>query len=319
MGVGNVATLGALAFMLVSGWQTAQARLQPSPEAVGIRQAGLEVREATPADSRLIVVGPSPAAFFYSSERTGWAVTLDEFSLADTQRMQRDGAAYLVGTDQEGLGRHPDYVGLLTNYSVVKLGRNYILFDLSHKPAANDRLYFLESGHTLGGDFRRFWEQHGGVAKLGFPISEEVEEANPLDGTRRTVQYFERAVLELHPEYAGTPDAIMLASVGRWVTRDRAFQQVAPFQSTPERAYFSETGHMVKEAFLRFWHREGGLASFGYPISEELPEISSADGKVYTVQYFERARFEWHPTEAGTPNEVQLGLIGKQALEMRGR
>ena len=68
---------------------------------------------------------------------------------------------------------------------------------------------------------------------------------------------------------------------------------------------------------MRYWQREGGLATFGYPISEELPEISSADGKVYTVQYFERARLEWHPTEAGTPSEVQLGLIGKQAWEMK--
>ena len=55
----------------------------------------------------------------------------------------------------------------------------------------------------------------------------------------------------------------------------------------------------------------------GYPLSEELPEISPLDGKVYTVQYFERARLEWHPTDAGSPDEVQLGLIGKQALEMR--
>ena len=37
---------------------------------------------------------------------------------------------------------------------------------------------------------------------------------------------------------------------------------------------------------------------------------------MYTVQYFERARFEWHPTDAGGPDEVQLGLIGKSALEM---
>ena len=63
--------------------------------------------------------------------------------------------------------------------------------------------------------------------------------------------------------------------------------------------------------------QQGGLEAFGYPISEELPKISSADGKVYTVQYFERARFEWHPTEAGTDSQVQLGLIGKQARDMK--
>lgn len=319
MGVGNFAVLGLFAFILISGWQPAQARLQPYVESLELKQIGTEVRDATPPGSRLVVVGPYAAELFFASERTGWAMQIEDFTMGAAQSMQRQGTAYLLSTDQEALGRHPDYVGLLTNYSVVKLGRNYILFDLNTKPAANDRLYFLESGHTLGGEFRRFWEQNGGVARLGYPISEEVEEENPLDGQRRRVQYFERAVLEYHPEYAGTSQAIMRAAVGRWVTKDRSFPPVLPFKTTPDRAYFEETGHMVKEAFLRFWQREGGLATFGYPISEELPEISSADGKVYTVQYFERARFEWHPTYAGTPDEVQLGLIGKQALEMRSK
>ena len=32
----------------------------------------------------------------------------------------------------------------------------------------------------------------------------------------------------------------------------------------------------------------------------------------YTVQYFERYRFEYHPEYAGTPWEVSLGLLGTQ-------
>ena len=315
MGLGNLGVLGILGFMLLTSWSNVQARLQPSVAAIELKQMGQEVRSVTAEGARMIVAGPAAAEVFYASGRTGWALSTENFSIAETQRLQREGAAYLLSTDQEWLGHHPDYVGLLTSYSVVKLGHGYILFDLNTKPAANDRSYFLESGHTLGGEFKRFWEQNGGVAKLGYPISEETEEANPLDGQVRRVQYFERAVLEYHPEYAGRPDAVMLASVGRWVTAGRQFPTVAPFTSTPDRAYFEQTGHSVKQAFLQFWQREGGVLKFGYPISEELPEISSADGKVYTVQYFERARFEWHPTDADTPTEVQLGLIGKQAWE----
>jgi hypothetical protein len=30
------------------------------------------------------------------------------------------------------------------------------------------------------------------------------------------------------------------------------------------------------------------------------------------VQYFERNRFEHHPEFAGTPDEVQLGLLGSR-------
>jgi hypothetical protein len=286
-------------------------------DSVELEAAGREISAITAPGAQIVIVGPYAPELFYASGRTGWALAEESFSILEVQDLQRKGASYLLSADQSWLGEHPDYVGLLANYSVKQLARRYILFDLNTKPSANDRLYFLESGHTLGGAFRKYWEMHGGVSKLGYPISEEVSEANPVDGQVRTVQYFERAVLEHHPEFAGTNDEVMLAAVGRWVTKDRYFQQVTPFEPTSDRAYFSESGHSVKEAFLRYWNQQGGLAAFGYPISEELPEISPADGKVYTVQYFERARFEWHPADAGTPNEVQLGLIGKQALEMR--
>ncbi|HEX9991094.1 MAG TPA: glycosyltransferase family 39 protein [Chloroflexia bacterium] len=317
IGVGHLAVLAGFAVIALAGSQTATARLQPTSQSLELAATGHEVAAITNPGDRLIVAGPAAPSLFFASARTGWVIPEDDFSIAEVQSLQREGAAYLLSIDQEWLGHHADYTGLLTNYTVKKLARNYILFDLSTKPSANDRQYFLESGHTLGGEFRRFWEAHGGVAKLGYPISEELDEASPLDGVTRTTQYFERAVLEYHPEFAGTPNSVMLASVGRWVLAGRELPRVAPFASTPTRVYFAETGHSLKEAFLRYWQREGGLAMFGYPISEELPEISPADGKVYTVQYFERARFEWHPTDAGTPKEVQLGLIGKQALEMR--
>lgn len=313
MVIGNIAVLGALGVMVYAGWGSVQARLQPTVAAIEIKQAGDDIRAATTEGSRLIVVGPGFAEILFAAGRSGWALSTDEFSMAEAQRLQKQGAGYLLSTDQEWLGHHPDYVGLLTSYSVAKLGRNYILFDLNTRPAANDRLYFLESGHTLGGEFKRFWQQNGGVARLGYPVSEELEETNPLDGAKRRTQYFERAILEYHADKAGTPDQVMLASVGLWLTHGRTFPTVAPFKSTPDRAYFEQTGHSVKEAFLRYWQSQGGVQAFGYPISEELPEISSADGKVYTVQYFERARLEWHPTAAGTKDEVQLGLLGKQA------
>ncbi|HET9495882.1 MAG TPA: glycosyltransferase family 39 protein [Chloroflexia bacterium] len=317
--LGHLAVLGVIGYVAVAGSGTTYARMQPSARGVELTEAGAQVAAATPPGALLVIAGPHAAELFAASGRSGWSLTEDEFDLPTLQTLERQGATYLLSADREWLGRHADYRGLITSYAVARLSTTYILFDLTSKPAASDRLYFLESGHTLGGAFRRFWEANGGVTRLGYPISEEVVEPNPLDGIERTMQYFERAVLELHPEHRGTPDEVMLAAVGRWVTRDRDFPRVRSFDSTGERWYFAETGHAVKEAFLRYWQREGGLAVFGYPISEELPEINASDGKVYTVQYFERARLEWHPTHAGTVNEVQLGLIGKQALEMYSR
>jgi len=50
------------------------------------------------------------------------------------------------------------------------------------------------------------------------------------------------------------------------------------------------------------------LSQFGFPLSEQFTEVSKDDpSKSYTVQYFERQRFELHPENAGTQFEVLLG------------
>ena len=64
-------------------------------------------------------------------------------------------------------------------------------------------------------------------------------------------------------------------------------------------------------AFLGYWQAKGGLGQFGYPITDELLE----NGR--TVQYTERARFEWHPEYRDTPNEVLLSLLGVQLASGR--
>jgi len=75
--------------------------------------------------------------------------------------------------------------------------------------------------------------------------------------------------------------------------------------------YFPATGHTLKGAFLDYWNRYGGLAQFGYPLTEEFFEPVGSDNKMYQVQYFERNRFEYHPENAGTPYEVLLGTLGR--------
>jgi dienelactone hydrolase len=63
--------------------------------------------------------------------------------------------------------------------------------------------------------------------------------------------------------------------------------------------------------FLGYWERNGGVGQFGYPITDELEE----DGR--TVQYTERARFEWHRDKRDTPSEVLLSLLGNQLVAGR--
>jgi hypothetical protein len=58
---------------------------------------------------------------------------------------------------------------------------------------------------------------------------------------------------------------------------------------------FPETGHTVKGKFWAYWQTRGALAQQGYPITDEMSEVSETDGKTYTVQYFQRSEFQLHP------------------------
>jgi hypothetical protein len=79
---------------------------------------------------------------------------------------------------------------------------------------------------------------------------------------------------------------------------------------------FAEVPHCLRGVFAQYWQRPGwGLDLFGYPITPEVQE--NIGGKVYTVQYTQRARFEYHPEFKGTPNEVLLGLLGNTLIEGR--
>src|SRR5262245_40428128 len=79
--------------------------------------------------------------------------------------------------------------------------------------AQADSHTFPQTGHTVSGLFWQYWQAHGGLAQQGYPISEEFTEVSDLDGQPYTVQYFERAVFERHPEHAAPYD-VLLSQLG---------------------------------------------------------------------------------------------------------
>jgi subtilisin family serine protease len=173
--------------------------------------------------------------------------------------------------------------------------------------------FFEPVGHTLKGPFLKFWQSHGGLAVFGYPISEEFPELSATDGKLYTVQYFERNRFELHPEFANTPNEVLMGLLGVDSTRARTFASGQPIAGDPGKTtFFNETLHSLSGAFLTYWKARGGLAVFGYPISEPVSENG------YIVQYFQRNRFEYHPEFANTPNEVLLGLLGVETVRRNG-
>jgi hypothetical protein len=74
--------------------------------------------------------------------------------------------------------------------------------------------------------------------------------------------------------------------------------------------------HCINDRFLEYWRANGGLAQFGYPLTGEF-EQQTPEGR-FTVQYFERQRFEFHPENA-RPFDVLLGRLGDEGLRRQGR
>jgi hypothetical protein len=263
-----------------------------------------------------------------------WSVDAKEVQLpsrsAAAQVTERDGAARSVeaknGTLQLKVGSNPIYVvhkphdmpqaptaggGSPSGPSAAAA----CIAAARVQPMGGDTLYFPETGHNLFGGFRVYWERNGGLQVFGYPITEEFS-APSSDGKTYVQQYFERARLEWHPENA-PPNDLQVGLMGTWLAAGRDFPRIAANAAPAGSTYFPESGHSLK-LFRAYWERNGGLGVFGYPISEEMQERNPADGKTYTVQYFERNRLEHHPEHAGTPNEVMLGLLGVEFLAQQG-
>ena len=164
--------------------------------------------------------------------------------------------------------------------------------------------YFAQTGHTVRGTF---YHRYGDLKVFGLPLNEAFADHGPV------MQYFERARLEI------TADGVRESHLGALLTAGRAFPPVPPSPVTAGSRYFAATRHSVSGRFLDFWTRHHGQLLFGDPISQPLTEQNAdGTGRTYQVQYLQNARLEFHPELAGTGNEVQLGLIGRQYLQQTG-
>ncbi len=169
---------------------------------------------------------------------------------------------------------------------------------------------FKETGQSVCGRFLQYWSEHGDLPQQGYPISGEISEKSDIDGKVYVVQYFERAVFEAHTENSA-PNDVLLSLLGT-LSYNGKYAGGAPGQvanNASRSQLFQQTGHRVGGKFLDYWQSHGGVAQQGYPISEEFQERSDLDGKLHTVQYFERAVMELHP-ENLAPYDVLLSLLG---------
>ncbi len=180
---------------------------------------------------------------------------------------------------------------------------------------------FPETGFSLSGTLLSFWHTNGGLSIFGFPIDSERET------NQQIFQWFERNRLELHPENTA-PYNILLGRLGAEILAKKGIDwtTLPKVSAAPEGClYFSQTGHSLCGEFLPYWQSQGlkfegsgsntfaeSLALFGLPLSEPRLETNSSGDTVMT-QWFERARFEYHPDN---PSQFRV-LLGRLGAELK--
>jgi hypothetical protein len=203
---------------------------------------------------------------------------------------------------------------------------------LGWAPAAQaaTQICFNEVPDCIEGRFAEYWQQQGGLAIFGFPLGPAHQEQ--ISGTTYLVQVFERNRFELHPEN-GRPYDVLLGRLGdeRLRTTGRDWQLFPKISGPPgDLCFFArQTGHATCGDFFIYFRTHGlefdgrsgfseaeSIALFGLPLSEQQQEIG-ADGKSYETQWFERARFEYHP-ENPEPYVVLLGRLGAEVYPCTG-
>lgn len=153
--------------------------------------------------------------------------------------------------------------------------------------------YFDETKHNLESPFLEYWQQHDGAVVFGAPITESID-------LPPKTQYFQRGCLEQREN--GT---IVARNLGVELGFSRPPEPLTPnFVNDERQVYVRETGHYLRDVFLRYYVSHGGAAAFGYPISSMEP-----DGPLI-LQYFQRAIFEWNPRESHPAAQMKLRALG---------
>jgi hypothetical protein len=122
--------------------------------------------------------------------------------------------------------------------------------------------------------------------------------------------------MEYRPDKA--PLDVQFADLGLQRYKQVFGKDPTPSQQISGCHYFEQTGHNVCEGFDPFWvnhpatlgftgdQHTNSLLLYGNPISDAREE--TINGTKMTVQWFEKARFEFRPDDPKNP--VQLGLLG---------
>ena len=190
------------------------------------------------------------------------------------------------------------------------------------------------TGHTVSGAWLDYLRSHGDVDNLGLPRTDVI--ADPTTGGQ-TVQYFQRAILEWHPEnppglqierrllgdilYPGADPPLSPSDAPPGPYEYFPFSANQPTGLGHFVANYTRTGQLI--CFKDYFDSHGGVSAFGYP--KEEPKLRNG----LWTQRFQAAVFEYHPEFDRAGNvpgttiplrnyRVQLELLGDEYIHAKG-
>jgi hypothetical protein len=176
----------------------------------------------------------------------------------------------------------------------------------SHAPSA---LYVPQAHHSVAPPFVATYRRLGPYL-LGSPVTEAYREAEVL------TQDFAHLRLEWRQGH------VVVGDLGTSVYPYEHLGEVSRVPArpnTPTQRYFAQTRQLLQGDFLQFWQTHGGLATFDAPISGiQHEDNGDGSGRVYAVQWFQKARLERHPETHHPRFAILLGLLGRESVYVRG-
>ncbi|HEX5417411.1 MAG TPA: hypothetical protein VFZ25_17235, partial [Chloroflexota bacterium] len=189
-------------------------------------------------------------------------------------------------------------------------------------PSTSAATWTASTGHTVSGDWLGWIRAHGDVDTVGLPRTNVIRDP----ATGQQVQYFQRVILEYHPENSGDQ------RFQRRLLGDSLYPGADPpvGASNPPPGparYFPAAsggtptglGHFVADytrsgqyvGFKSFFDSHGGVAVLGFP--KEEPKLR--DG--LWTQRFQAGVLQYH---SGNPPgyRVQLELVGDEYIKAKG-
>jgi hypothetical protein len=274
------ALLPVLAFVLLATWSFWRiGRLYQTADFY--QTLGQRLDLALPPGARIGVIAPAVSEILYYGRRKGWRLDPGVIVPGGLASLGPDlGVRYVLIADPWLTERRPVLEAALREYRRLPVGPYALLLDLAQPGITQPFALAWETGHIVEEPFLSAWQAAGGVAGLGYPLSDA------LDGPEGVSQFFEREVL------------VRDGTGARRAPTGRLLLAAQGLEPTPAQ---------VSGDFRTAWEAAGGTMGLGDALSPVImrPGVS--------VQYFEYGTLEALP---GAP--PTRGACGRQLLEARG-